>query len=178
VEQLKGMFGGILATVIGGLILLAIIRPFSGKGDSAPDPAHEIVEEELPTTQEAYVPFSFYSPKLRFYASTADVPDLDKRHYQTRFAKDSLAYLNWELDISYSKAKKRMPFSVMAVYYHVNGDEFARQTLDTYADKDWANSYHNWGWGWDKPGEWPKDTFTVELHIQGNVVKKGAFVVY
>jgi hypothetical protein len=175
VEHLKGMFGGILATVIGGLILLAIIRPFSSKGESTPGVQEETTEEE-PETE--YTPFSFYSPKLRFYASGEDIPDLDKRRYQTRFAKDSLAYLNWELNLSYGKAKKRMPFSVMAVYYHANGDEFARQTLETYADKDWENSYHNWGWGWDKPGEWPKDTFTVELYIRGNMVKKGAFVVY
>lgn len=172
------MFGGILATVIGGLILFAVIRPFSRTGDAAPETLEETVEEESPATQEPYLPFSFYSPKLRFYASTEDLPDLEQRHYQTRFAQDSLAYLNWELNISYSKTTKRMPFSIMAVYYHANGDEFARQTLETYADKDWENSYHNWGWGWDKPGYWPKDTFTVELHIRGNVVKKGKFVVY
>jgi len=176
VEQLKGMFGGILATVIGGLILLAIIRPFSSKGESGPGVQEE--KDQEVTSSSDYAPFSFYAPKLRFYASTEDVPDLDKRQYQTRFAKDSLEYLNWELNISYSKTKKRMPFSIQAVFYHTNGDEFARQTLDTYADKDWENSYHHWGWGWDKPGEWPKDTFTVELYIRGNMVKKGAFVVY
>lgn len=170
------MFGGILATVIGGLILLAIIRPFSGQGEPAPETPKETTEE-LPA-EEAYAPFSFYSPKLRFYASTEDVPDLDKRQYQTRFAKDSLAYLNWELNLSYGKVKKRTPFSIQAVFYHSNGDEFARQTLDTYADKDWENSYHNWGWGWDKPGEWQKDTYTVELYVRGNMVKKGTFEVY
>ncbi len=171
------MFGGILATVIGGLILLAIIRPFSSKGASVPG-VQEDKDQETTASSEEYTPFSFYSPELRFYASKEDIPDLDKRRYETRFAKDSLLYVNWELGISYSKTKKRMPFSVMAVYHHSNGDEFARQTLDTYAEKDWVSSYHHWGWGWDKPGEWPKDTFTVGLYIRGNMVKKGAFVVY
>jgi len=172
-ELFKGMIGGVLATVIGGLILLAIVRPFSGNGgDSIP--------QETPlVAATAPVPsgFSFHSPKLHFYASEQEIPVAERR-YQTRFSKDSLAYLNWELNISYTKKEGRIPFSIMAVYSHSDGSEFARQTLETYVDKGWSNSYHNWGWGWDKPGEWPKDTFTVALYIQGNMVKQGKFEVY
>ncbi|MDX1939460.1 MAG: hypothetical protein SFU99_02855 [Saprospiraceae bacterium] len=174
-ETFKSFLGGIAATVIGGLLVFYILQR-QGFFDKDEPP---VVIEEAPKTEiEEAARFSFYNPKLRFYETGDTSIAQADRVYQDSFPQKDVRYINWELEIQYGKADTRRPFHILAIYTQSNGEELSRLTLDTYADKDWDNSFHNWGWGWTEPGNWAKDTYTVALFIGGNEIVKKAFVVY
>lgn len=165
-ETVKSFIGGIAATVVGGLLLFYILQQqgfFPNNATVATD-SDEVVAELAPVSTS----FSFYAPKLRFYESDDSGMAYESRTYQDSFPQQTTRYVNWELEIKYGTAPTRRSFHILAIYTKANGEELSRMTANTYADKDWDNSFHNWGWGWAEAGKWEEGAYTVALFIGGN----------
>lgn len=178
-ETFKSFLGGIAATVIGGLLVFYILQRqgfFESKGAST------ILQETPPPpaspTEEQDALFSYHSPSMLFYESGDSTIDKAARKYETRFDRNKARYINWELTLQYAPVGVRKRFGILAVFRKADGSEVARQTLDTYVEKNWSESYHTWGWGSAEPGFWEKGTHTVELYIAGNKLIEGQFEIY
>lgn len=178
-ETFKSFLGGIAATVIGGLLVFYILQRqgvFQQKGEAP------IAQEETPQAAPAEVEetglFSYHSPTITFYESGDSTINKEDRVYQNRFNHEQARYINWELTLKYEPMGVRKRFPILAVYRRADGSEVARETLDTYLEKDWNESYHTWGWGSAEPGFWEKGTHTVELYIGGNKAIEGQFEIY
>lgn len=165
------MIAGIVATVIGGLILIFILRQtgflnnYSGTVDSA-------AGDEVAET------FSFYSPVLTFFESGPEIPSRESRVYNDSFPAVSARYINWELNLYHSVLEKKTPVAFLVVYSHSDGSEFGRAQYDNFAEAGWSSSMYSWSWGADEPGIWKPDTYTVEIFYRGNSVISEEFVIY
>lgn len=178
-ETFKSFLGGIAATVIGGLLVFYILQKqgFFQQSGEAPL-AQALVPEETESLKETDAIFSYHSPIITFYESGDSTIDKENRIYEIRFDHQKARYINWELTLKYEPVGVRKRFQVLAVYRKADGSELARETLDTYVEKDWGESYHTWGWGSEEPGFWQKGKHSVELYIGGNKVTEGQFEIY
>lgn len=177
-ETFKSFLGGIAATVIGGLLVFYILQRqgFFQRQGEAPV-SQEIIPEAEPLVENDGL-FSYYSPTITFYESGDSTIDKADRKYETRFDHKKARYINWELTLKYEPVGVRKRFPILAIFRRADGSEVARETLDTYVEKNWNESYHTWGWGSAEPGFWEKGAHTVELYIAGNKVTEGKFDVY
>ena len=76
------------------------------------------------------------------------------------------------------KTGTRLDFKIDAVYYGPDGKVFANQSIDSYIDPTWQDSYHTTGWGWDSPGNYPLGTYRVDVSIDGQLVGSGSFSIH
>lgn len=177
-QTLKSFLGGIAATVIGGLLVFYILQRqgvLQPKGE-APERPQTVQQEEPAEAIDGL--FSYHSPTITFYESGDSTIGKEDRTYETRFDSQQARYINWELTLKYEPAGVRKRFQILAVFRKADGSEVARETLDTYIEKDWNESYHTWGWGSAEPGFWEKGNYTVELYMSGNKVIEGQFEIY
>ena len=177
-ETFKSFLGGIAATVIGGLLVFYILQRqgiFQPKGEA---PVAQEAMPEAEPMEETDGLFSYHSPTITFYESGDSTINKEDRAYETRFDSQTAHYINWELTLRYDPVGVRKRFSILAIYRRADGKEDARETLDTYVEKDWNESYHTWGWGSAEPGFWEKGMHTVELYIGGNKVMEEQFEMY
>jgi hypothetical protein len=168
----KSLIGGILATVIGGLILILILRQ---TGFFKDQPGNE---EEISQVADIAESFSFYSPVLTFFESGPEIPQQADRVYNDSFPASAARYINWELNLNHAELKKRTPVNFLVIYRHSDGTEFGKAQYDNFAEAGWSSSMYTWSWGADEPGVWKPDTYTVEIFYRGNSVVKNEFVVY
>ncbi|MBK7427102.1 MAG: hypothetical protein IPI60_08750 [Saprospiraceae bacterium] len=168
----KSLIGGILATVIGGLILMYILRQTGFFQDKSKDEVEQIQVADIAES------FSFYSPVLTFFESGPVIPHKANRVYADSFPASTARYINWELNLNHSELKKRTPVNFLVIYRHSDGSEFGRAQYDNFAEAGWSSSMYTWSWGADEPGVWKPDIYTVEIFYRGNSVVKNQFVVY
>ena len=171
-ESFKSFLGGVAATVLGGLVLMMIWGKFGATETPLPASASPSID----TTDQS--PIAFLAPTIRFFESgDTTIPRVD-RVYLDSFPQANTRYVNWELSVSHKPAPDYKKFYVVAVFYRSDGIEYARETLQTYIEKGWTDSYHTWGWGWSTPGYWPKDKYRVELSVDNQSLVSGNFVIY
>lgn len=168
----KSLIAGIAATVIGGLILIYILRQtgfFHINSNS---------ENLTAQTFDVAESFSFYSPVLTFFESGTEVPEKSNRVYTDSFPASSTRYINWELNLRHAALEKKTPVAFMVVYTHSDGREFGKAQYDNFAQAGWDSSLYSWSWGASEPGIWKPDTYTVEIFYRGNSVIREQFVIY
>lgn len=172
VHVAKSLIGGILATVIGGLILIFILRQTGFLGEKS-EPEEEVIQ-----VADIAESFSFFSPVLTFFESGPSIPHKANRVYADSFPASTARYINWELNLNHSELKKRTSVNFLVIYRHSDGTEFGRAQYDNFAEAGWSSSMYSWSWGADEPGIWNPDTYTVEIFYRGNLVISEKFVVY
>ncbi len=167
----KSIFAGILATIVGGLILIVVLRQTGFFQNNTK-------EKELAQSTEIAESFSFYSPKLTFFESGKAFQARELRVYSDSFPADTARYINWELNLKHAVLEKRTPVNFLVIYRHSDGKEFGRKQFDNFAEAGWSSSTYTWNWGAEEPGVWKPDTYTVEIFYKGNSVAKNQFVIY
>lgn len=115
---------------------------------------------------------------LRFFESSYNPTDKDKRAYASRFAKSKSRYINWELNLKHPAPGRRVDFSIEAIFYDPRGAIFGRQVYDSYIEADWTWSYHNLSWGWGNPGNWEIGDYRVDLSVEGTKIASGTFSIF
>lgn len=115
--------------------------------------------------------------EVNFYEGDKNGVPYEKREYRERFAGSDSRFIYWELNLKHPAPGQRLDFAVDAVWYGPDGSEFVRQTLNTYMEGTWTNSYHPFGQGWDEPGKWRPGSYIVELFYKGQKIAINAFEI-
>ena len=116
--------------------------------------------------------------EVKFYEGDTNGVPYEKREYRERFARSDSRFIYWELNLNHQAPGRRIDFSIDAIWYRPDGSEFSRQTLNTYMEGTWTNSYHPWGRGWDEPGNWIPGIYIVELFHKGQKIAIAAFEIF
>jgi hypothetical protein len=114
---------------------------------------------------------------VRFYEGGFDRVPYNQRIYNDRFAKSSTRAIYWELNLEHPDPGRRIDFAAEAVFYRPDGSVLTRRTHNLSIQSTWKTSYHSHGWGWREAGNWPLDTYRVELIVDGRKVGSGTFEI-
>jgi len=136
-----------------------------------PDPDVSIPVNYIPALNAAV-------DEVRFYGGGINGVPLRQRVYGEKFSKFGLMYMYWELNLSHPDPRRRIDFSIDAIWYKEDGSEFARQTLNTNLQKSWTVSNHANGRGWREEGKWQPGTYTIVLSHQGTVIAVDSFTIF
>jgi hypothetical protein len=139
-----------------------------------PPPRPRPVEGNLPGFP---VPGASFK-EIKFFESGYTPPALGGRTYQTQFNHRTSRFINWELHVTCPPVTSRINFTIYATWYSSNGAIYANQTITTYADPPWTEPTYNSGRGWQRAGNWKRDTYRVDLTVNGYRVGSGSFSVY
>jgi hypothetical protein len=115
---------------------------------------------------------------FRFFEGGADRPAYEDRVYSDSFAQSEARYIYYELHLEYPEHGQVVDFNIDVYYLRSDGSILGQFPADHQIEADWTSSYHTWGWGWPDPGNWPVDTYTVELYIDGDLIASGDFDIY
>jgi serine/threonine protein kinase len=115
---------------------------------------------------------------FRFFEGGAESPAYEDRQYSDSFAQSEARYIYYELHLEYPEHQEAVAFDVDVYYYKSDGSILGQFTANHEIEADWTSSYHTWGWGWPDPGNWPVDTYLVELYIDGELIASGSFDIY
>jgi hypothetical protein len=178
VQSVKSIVSGVIATIIGGAILIFIYTKF-GREKVVEDPVVDNQQVLAGSDQKIFYSdlLSFSNPIIKMYECGAERPPKEERKYTDVFQKKHTRYINWELTLSHQPLEQDVNVSILTTYLYSNGEVFASNNFDQIAKQGWEGSIYTWGWGWNDPGNWPLDTFTVECYIKGNLVAKTKFSI-
>jgi hypothetical protein len=126
----------------------------------------------------AYGSLHVSAVRVAFYKSGKDGVPLAKRQYAERFARKSTLYVNWEIRLTHPAPSQRVDFKIHVIWYSPDGSILNDQDMDTYVAAGWKDSYHNWGWGWDKTNQWPVGKYRVEFWVGDQKIASGSFEIY
>lgn len=71
---------------------------------------------------------------LRFFESGYEDIPRKQQVYKKRFEKSKTRYVNWEMKLEYPAPRRRVDFSIDAVWSRADGSVFTRQTFDAFVD--------------------------------------------
>ena len=106
-------------------------------------------------------------------------PPVGNRVYATRFPKESVNYIHWEVGLSHVSPFSRVNFDLLAVWYKPDGSVEHRQTLSSYIEPGWTTSHHaEVGWGCKVAGCWKPGVYRVELFLGGTRITSQSFEIF
>ena len=143
----------------------------------APPPRPRVVPPEPGTLPNFPIPGARVT-EVKFFESGYNGVELGHRTYQTRFDHRTSHYINWELNLSCPALASRVDFTIHATWYNPDGTVFAQQNMNTYADAGWTQPALNLGRGWQRPGNWKRGFYRVELFVNGSRIATGSFQIY
>ena len=115
---------------------------------------------------------------LRIFESDYSQPAKNQRQYGSRFKSSSTRFLNWQLDLTYSKPGRRVDFKILAICYRQNGSVLFRQSMDAHANADWTSSWHSMGWGNRALGKaWRPGSYRLDIVVDNQVIASRKFRV-
>lgn len=177
----------ILRIVIGAIIIGAIAfvlfelyaTPASDRiADVRSDNKTELLDHEI-----VYVePTNYISSldatvtDLRFFESGYDQPQYNE--YYSSFARNETRYINWEIRTVHPPADEDRQVEITHIYYRSSGviEQINKATYTFPAG--WSETWQSWGYGYDQPARWTRDTYYVEILIDNVVVAAGSFEIY
>lgn len=112
---------------------------------------------------------------FKFFESGDDLPPAGERQFATFFPKDTTRFINYQLSITYPAPGNRVDFALTARYYKPDGSLWTELEHRAYVDATWTNSWHTYGWGWSRPGNWQTGTYTVRLFDGATEITSGTF---
>jgi len=115
---------------------------------------------------------------IKFYEGGTNGIPYNQRVYSNRFASIQSQFIYWELHLKHPASGRRLDFKIDAVWYKPDGSVSARQTKSTYLEPDWKTSWHVFGSGWEKPGNWEPGVYRVDLFVDGKIVASSSFEIY
>jgi hypothetical protein len=114
---------------------------------------------------------------VRFFEGGAGMPPVAQRRHRYRFSQTSARYVNWELRLNYPTTIQNTSFAVEAIYYRPDGTVFSVDTVRSYVDAGWSDSYLAHGRGWSDQGNWPAGVYRVEFLNHGRRIATGTFEI-
>ena len=102
----------------------------------------------------------------------------DDHVYRTAFDRTATRLVYAELSLAYpTPPPSRVDFDLETTFLRSDGSILGSSATGSYINGDWTSSSHARGRGWEDPGKWPADTYTVEMSVGGNLVASSQFVV-
>lgn len=114
---------------------------------------------------------------LRFFEFSGET-NHEKGNYSGLFSAEQARFINWELELTLPAPGKNIEFPVTQIFFYDSGEIFCIDTAIFSVEADWDQTYLEWGYGWEKPGEWKAGRYEVELYIAEHLLASGWFEVY
>jgi|WetSurMetagenome_2_1015567.scaffolds.fasta_scaffold209765_2 hypothetical protein len=119
---------------------------------------------------------SFVSIKTFEAGYTA--PDKGNRVYKSNFLQSESRYIWCEINLSNKLYEVRDQFcKAKWIYYNSDGTERGRTSADWNINKEWSTTWHQHGWGWDEPGNWPLGTYRIDFYLDDYFVAETSFTI-
>lgn len=166
IQSVKSILTGVVATVIGGIVLLWLIGIIPIEQTTSP-----LNESSLDQSK----PFSFYSPVIKVFEGSGTIIEQSDRVYQDTFSASQLTYIYWELVVNHAELKEDVPVTILSVYRNDKGEELTRMNYESTSRKGWKASMYTWGWGSAQPGYWKSGEHVIELYYSGNLIGSKKF---
>jgi len=167
IQSVKSIFIGVIATIVGGLILLwwVDLLPLQRVGDFTTD------------FKGRSHTFSFYSPQIKIYEGQNTMIEQSQRVYKDTLNSESATFIFWELTVNHPELGSDTPVNMLVVYKNGSGEELTRMNYEAVSKKGWAASMYTWGWGSETPGYWKNGNYTIELYYSGNLIASKPFFI-
>ncbi len=146
----------------------------------------EILLAPLPPTS---VPLSHPTPSLKlepilFYEwgtlpyTRAIRQAIDEgRRFRDCFSRRTTHYILFEIRAKKVLRRWNRRHPLVYRYYHPDGSLLIEDSLNGEWKSISNRSYHSWGWGWDKRGQWKPGTYRVDILIDGVELARGSFTI-
>ncbi|MCP4154036.1 MAG: protein kinase [bacterium] len=113
---------------------------------------------------------------IRFFESSLDVPAMDARTYENRFAAAGTRYVYCEL--SYKNKLYRIAESSSKLRVVYKG-AFTLELTGTIVQEEGSRTGVFWrGMGWPQAGKWPKGPYIVTVFLDNEKISESSFEVY
>ncbi len=115
---------------------------------------------------------------MRFIEGPPFLPPGAERVYSQSFNQSDTRYIYWELSLVHPPPGEQQPLEITAVYTQSGGTVFISQA--PYSSIILANAVtttHIKGSGFSDPGQWPADSYRVDLSVEGVLVASETFQV-
>ncbi|MFC2165821.1 protein kinase [Acidobacteriota bacterium] len=134
-------------------------------------------EKKRPAATDTIPSLNATVTEVKFYEGGTNGVAYKQRVYSNRFASNNSRFVFWELHLKHPAPGRRVDFKVDAVWYNPDGSVFSRQTKSTYLEPDWKTSWHVYGSGWEKPGNWKPGNYRVDLFVKGKIIASASFAI-
>lgn len=117
--------------------------------------------------------------KVQFYEWGDNPSEREQRKYETQFPKSKARYIWCEVEVENLLYKKYLhTHKIGWKYYNPDGSLRGEITSDWNIIPDWYTTWHQGGWGFKEPGNWPLGTYRVDILLDGQRFAEGHFTVY
>ena len=80
---------------------------------------------------------------VQFFGSESNSTTPNQRIYNTTFEQKQNIYIGWQLNLKHPSHERVAYFDINAIWYRQNGEVIANNTINSYIEGPWINSYHN-----------------------------------
>lgn len=116
--------------------------------------------------------------RIRFFEGPdADIPR-EERIYATVFPQTSSRFIWCEVEVrNLRHGKDHQPHTIRYEYYNPDGSLRGEMKGDFTIRKEWMVSWHQQGWGFHKPGQWPLGTYRVAVFMDDRPIGEREFTI-
>ena len=115
---------------------------------------------------------------LKFYETPQESIPYGQRAYSQVFNASTARAIAWELHLTHPAPGQRMNLIIDSVYHRSDGSVIGRASTDgANVSGDATGTIVSVGTGWDQAGNWPTDTYRVDLFVEGELIAGGEFEV-
>ena len=117
--------------------------------------------------------------KVQFYEWGDNPSEREQRKYETQFPKSKARYIWCEVEVENMLYKKYLhTHKIVWKYYNPDGSLRGEITSDWNIIPSWYTTWHQGGWGFKEPGNWPLGTYRVDILLDGQRFAEGHFTIY
>ena len=114
---------------------------------------------------------------MKFFEEASVLPPGAERDYSQSFSRSDARYIYWELSLVQSTPHQQQTLDINAVYTRSGGSQYIIQTYSSTILANAANTTHIKGSGFASTGQWPVDSYRVDLSVAGVLVASETFQV-
>lgn len=118
--------------------------------------------------------------EVKFFEGPYETVSKEQRAYKRNFSRTMSRYIYWELNFEFPTAESRIDFKIEAIWYGTHSNEIFRQSLDSYINPGWTNSWSTLGYGWSKysSSTWQAGSYRVDFYVDGEKIATDTFNIY
>lgn len=116
------------------------------------------------------------SAGIRFFEAGPNIPVLNQRQYDTRFAGSS-RYIDVEVKLSYEAPGREVSIPMACDLFARGEQVYATISINARIQPTWTESYHAQGWGSTQGGSWPAGRYRVECKYGGKLIGRDWFEI-
>ncbi len=114
---------------------------------------------------------------FQFYESDAGGMPFEAREFDTSFLKSSTRFINYQMSLLHPDMVQDADLTILSKLYKSDGSLYTEASNDISIPKKEETSLLTHGWGWDEPGKWPADTYTVKLFDGAYEIVSGTYTI-